>query len=98
MTIPMRNTVFEKIKDAGSLTDVELSKALAKDDVAVPADRLNKILLDLEIMGLIKVAWITKDEKRIEVFVQEEEEDKVSEENKRAVERDYEASFPGFEK
>ena len=31
MTIPLRNKVFDKIKEAGSLTDVELFKVLTKD-------------------------------------------------------------------
>ncbi len=42
--------------------------------------------------------WITKDERRIEVIVVEKEIDKVEEQNKEAMEKDYEASFPGFEK
>lgn len=98
MTIPIRNRVFDKIKEAGSLTDAELYKSLTKDDMVLSEDKFNKILLDLEILGLIKVSWITKDEKRIEVFVIKEEKDAVDEENKKATERDYEASFPGFDK
>jgi len=98
MAIPIRNTVFDKIKEAGSLTDVELYKSLAKDGHALAEDRFNKILLDLEILGLIKVSWITKDERRIEVFIVEEEVDEIEQQNKEAMERDYEASFPGLEK
>ena len=98
MAIPIRNRVFDKIKEVGSLTDVELYKSLTKDDTALAEDRFNKILLDLEILGLIKVSWITKDEKRIEVFVVKEEKDAVDEENKKIMEKDYEASFPGFDK
>jgi len=98
MAIPIRNTVFDKIKEAGSLTDVELLKSLAKDGYALADDRFNKILLDLEILGLIKVSWITKDERRIEVFIVEEEVDEIEQQNKEAMERDYEASFPGLEK
>ena len=98
MAIPIRNTVFDKIKESGSLTDVELNKSLAKDGYVLAEDRFNKILLDLEILGLIKVSWITKDERRIEVFVVEEEIDEVEQQNKEAMERDYEASFPGLEK
>ena len=98
MAIPIRNTVFDKIKESGSLTDVELYKSLTKDGYALADDRFNKILLDLEILGLIKVSWITKDERRIEVFVVEEEIDEVEQQNKEAMERDYEASFPGLEK
>lgn len=98
MTIPIRNIVFDKIKEAGSITDVDLYKILTKDDHNIAEDRFNKLLLDLEILGLIKVAWITKDERRIEVFVVEKEVDEVEEQNKEMLEKDYEASFPGLEK
>ena len=98
MAIPLRNTIFDKIKEAGSLTDVELYKILTKDEEKIPEDKFNKLLLDLEILGLIKVAWITKDERRIEVIIVEKEVDKVDEQNKEMMEKDYEASFPGFEK
>ncbi|AJM92104.1 hypothetical protein [Nitrosopumilus piranensis] len=98
MTIPIRNTVFDKIKEAGSLTDIELYKILTKEGFGMPEDKFNKILLDLEILGLIKVSWITKDERRIEVFIVKEEVDEVDEQNKEMIEKDYEASFPGFEK
>ena len=40
----------------------------------IAEDKFNKLLLDLEILGLIKVSWITKDERRIEVFVVEKED------------------------
>ena len=58
------------------------------------------ISLILLSIGLIKVSWITKDEKRIEVFVvkEEKEVDEVDEQNKEMMEKDYEASFPGFDK
>jgi len=98
MAIPIRNTVFEKIKESGSLTDSELFKSLAKDGFVMTEDKFNKLLLDLEIMGLINVAWFTKDTRRIEVIVIQEEIDEVEEQNKEVMEKDYEASFPGFEK
>jgi Cdc6-like AAA superfamily ATPase len=98
MAIPIRNIVFDKIKEVGALTDVELYKSLTKDGYALADDRFNKILLDLEILGLIKVSWITKDERRIEVFIVEEEVDEIEQQNKEAMEKDYEASFPGLEK
>ena len=97
MTIPLKNLVFEKIKDHGSLTDSELSKALIKDGFVIAEDRFNKLLLDLEIMGLIKVAWLTKDKRRIEIVIQKEEEDEVDAQNRARMEKDYEASFPGAE-
>ena len=98
MTIPIRNTVYDKIKEVNSLTDVELFKILIKEGYALPEGKFNKILLDLEILGLITVVWITKDERRIEIVVVEKEVDKIEEQNKEMMEKDYEASFPGFEK
>ena len=97
MTIPLKNSVFDKIKEHGSLTDSELSKTLIKDGFVIAEDRFNKLLLDLEIMGLIKVGWLTKDKRRIEVVTQKEEEDEVDAQNREMVEKDYEASFPGAE-
>lgn len=98
MAIPIRNTVFDKIKEAKSLTDVELNKILLKNDIEISNGKFNKILLDLEILGLIKVTWITKDEKRIEIVIIEKEVDKIEEQNKETMEKDYEASFPGIDK
>ncbi len=98
MAIPLRNTVYDKIKEANSVTDDKLFKILVKEGYVLPEDKFNKVLLDLEILGLITVIWITKEERRIEVVVVEKEVDKVEEQNKEAMEKDYEASFPGFEK
>ena len=98
MAIPLKNIIHEKIKEVNSLTDAELYKALAKDGVIITEDKFNKLLLDLEILGLIKVAWITKDARRIEIVTIKEEIDVVDEQNQEMMEKDYEASFPGFEK
>ena len=98
MAIPIRNTVFDKIKESNRLTDVELFKSLVKDGHVIAEDRFNKILLDLEILGLITVSWITKEERRIEVVVVEKEVDKIEEQVKETMESDYEASFPGVDK
>ncbi|HEY5735159.1 MAG TPA: hypothetical protein VIS47_01225 [Nitrosopumilus sp.] len=98
MAIPIRNTVFDKIKESNRLTDVELFKSLVKDGHVIAEDRFNKILLDLEILGLITVSWITKDERRIEVVAVEQEIDEIEEQVKETMESDYEASFPGVDK
>ena len=98
MTIPLRNTIYEKIKEVNSLTDIELYKSLTKNGLNLPEDKINKLLLDLEILGLIKVAWFTKDERRIEMVVIEEEKDPIETQNKEVMEKDYEASFPGLDK
>ena len=98
MTIPLRNTIYEKIKDVNWLTDVELYKSLTKDGLNLPEAKFNKLLLDLEILGLIKVVWFTKDERRIEIIVIEKKEDSIETQNKEIMEKDYEASFPGLDK
>ena len=67
MDYPLRTIVFEKIKQYGNITDQELINALSKDNINTLENDLNKILLDLEIYGLIHVSWITKDKKRIEI-------------------------------
>jgi hypothetical protein len=46
-------------------------------------------------MGLIKVSWITKDAKRIDIISVQEEEDEYEQQIKDSGEKDYEASFPG---
>ncbi len=97
MTLPLKNSVFDKIKEHGSLTDSELSKALIKDGFVIAQDRFNKLLLDLEIIGRIKVTWLTKDTRRIEVIAEKVEVDEIEAQNKAMIENDYEASFPGTE-
>jgi hypothetical protein len=66
MTYPIRNLIYEKIKQAGNMTDSELINALNKGDVFLSVGDLNKALLDLEIYGLVRVSWVTKDKRRIE--------------------------------
>jgi hypothetical protein len=46
---------------------------LAKDNISTIEEDLNKILLDLEIYGLIQVTWVSKDRKRIEIVNQNKE-------------------------
>jgi len=96
-TIPLKNIAFDKIKESDSLTDGELSKKLSKEGFVLSEGKFNKLLLDLEIMGLIRVSWLTKDTRRIEVVKQQEEKDEVESQNKEMMEKDYEASFPGTE-
>ena len=93
MTIKYKNIILEKIKDDGSLTDKSLSKSLAKDGYLISDDLFNKTLLDLEIMGLINVSWITKNTRRVETITGQIE-DEVEIQNKKMLEKDYEASFP----
>ena len=89
-----KNLVLEKIKESGSITDTSLTKSLTKDNYLLHEDIINKILLDLEIMGLISVSWLNKNTRRIEIVSAKNEEDDVESENKKSLENDYEASFP----
>jgi hypothetical protein len=67
MSTPIRNVVYEKIKQAGNITDSDLLNTLRKDNILLTESNFNKVLLDLEIYSLIRVTWITKDKRRIEV-------------------------------
>ena len=69
MKYPLRNLIYEKIKQVGNITDSDLVSALSKDTISLTDTDLNKILLDLAIYGLIRVSWLTKDKRRIEVIV-----------------------------
>lgn len=66
MNYPLRNLIYEKIRQQGNITDAELMNLLAKEGVSITESQFNKTLLDLEIYGLIRVGWITKDKRRIE--------------------------------
>ena len=94
MTIKYKNIVMEKVKEKGSITDTTLVKSLVKDGYHVSDDLFNKTLLDMEIMGLINVSWLTKDTRRIEIVVTQEEDDDVELQNQKSLEKDYQNSFP----
>ena len=94
MTVKYKNIVIDKIKELGSITDKTLAKKLVKDGYNLSDDLFNKILLDMEIMGLINVSWLTKDTRRIAIVSKQEEEDDVEMQNKKTLEKDYENSFP----
>ena len=66
MKYPLRNLVYEKIKDVGNITDVDLMNSLTRDNIPLTHADLDKTLLDLEIYGLIRVSWVAKDKRRIE--------------------------------
>jgi len=85
---------MEKIKEKGSITDTTLVKSLVKDGYHISDDLFNKTLLDMEIMGLINVNWLTKDTRRIEIVTKKEDDDDVELQNQKSLEKDYEDSFP----
>ena len=85
---------MDKIKESGSITDKTLTKSLTKDGYQLSDDLFNKTLLDMEIMGLVNVNWLTKDTRRIAIVSKQEEEDDVEMQNEKTLEKDYENSFP----
>ena len=93
MTIKYKNILIDKIKETGSLTDKTLQKDLIKEGYNMSDALFNKILLDMEIMGLVKVNWLTKDVRRIEIVSKQVEEDDVEIQNEKTLEKDYENSF-----
>jgi len=94
LTVKYKNIIIDKVKELGSITDKTLAKRLIKDGYHLSDDLFNKILLDMEIMGLVKVNWLTKDTRRIAIVSKQEEEDDVEMQNKKTLEKDYENSFP----
>ena len=64
--IPLRNIICEKIRQVKNTTDEDLYNMLVKSDLDINESRFNKVLMDLEILGFIRVGWITKDKRRIE--------------------------------
>lgn len=60
--------MYEKIMQARTMTDTDLMNALAKDGVTLSDSDFNKTLMDLEIYGLVRVSWVTKDKRRIELL------------------------------
>jgi len=94
MAIPIKNHILETIRQKENFTDKELEKVLAKEGTIITEGKFNKVLLDLEIMGLISVSWVTKDNRRIQAVTEKIEKDEYEEQIKETQEKDYEASFP----
>jgi len=94
MSTKYKNLILDKIKESTNITDKILTKKLTSDGHIISEGFFNQLLLDLEIMGLITVSWITKDTRRIEIVSIQEEKDDVENINKKTIEKDYESSFP----
>lgn len=55
------------MKQEETTTDKELLTKLQRDGEDVSMRDLNKVLMQLEIIGLITVRWQTKDSRRLEL-------------------------------
>jgi Fe2+ or Zn2+ uptake regulation protein len=67
MKYPLRNIVYEKMKQDNAMTDKDLLAELQRDGEDISMRDLNKVLMQLEILGLITLRWQTKDKRRIEL-------------------------------
>ena len=85
---------MDKVRKSGSITDTSLIKSLTKDGFILPEDIINKILLEMEIMGLITVSWFAKNTRRIEIRSNQEEKDNVDVENAKTLENEYKINGP----
>lgn len=72
MKYPIRNVVYEKIRQAGTMTDTDLMNALQKEGLTLADSDFNKTLMDLEIYGLVRVSWVSKEKRRIELIADSE--------------------------
>lgn len=66
MRFPIRYSAYEWIKVKKSATDDDLLDALNKNGNRCSPDELNKVLMQLEILGLITVRWVSKEKRRVE--------------------------------
>ena len=66
MRYPLRYAAYEWIKEKKTAIDSELLEALNKNGNRCSPDELDKLLMQLEILGLITVRWVGKDKRRIE--------------------------------
>ncbi|MDG6928920.1 MAG: hypothetical protein JRN39_03165 [Nitrososphaerota archaeon] len=57
--------VAQKIKGMKVTTDADLLSEIRKSG-ELSAEKLNSILLRLEILGVVSVSWMDKDRRRIE--------------------------------
>ncbi|MDG7011500.1 MAG: hypothetical protein JRN11_03565 [Nitrososphaerota archaeon] len=66
MRFPLRYTAYEWIKEKKSTTDEDILDALNKNGSRCSPDELDKALMQLEILGLISIRWVSKDKRRVE--------------------------------
>ena len=67
MRYPLRYAAYEWIKEKKNATDDDLLEALNKNGRKCSPDELDKVLMQLEILGLITIRWVGKDRRRVEL-------------------------------
>jgi len=77
MRYPLRYAAFEWIKEKKSTTDDDLMEALNKNGSKCSPDELDKLLMQLEILGLVTIRWVAKDKRRVEMVEKPTEEARI---------------------
>jgi len=77
MRYPLKYAAFEWIKEKKSATDDDLLDALNKNGSKCSPDELDKLLMQLEILGLITIRWVAKDKRRVEMVEKPTEEARI---------------------
>lgn len=77
MRYPLKYAAFEWIKEKKSTTDGDLIEALNKNGSKCSPDELDKLLMQLEILGLVTIRWVAKDKRRIEMVEKPSEEARI---------------------
>ncbi|MGD0476943.1 MAG: hypothetical protein ABSB29_02110 [Nitrososphaerales archaeon] len=77
MRYPLRYSAFEWIKEKKSTTDDDLMEALNKNGSKCSPDELDKLLMQLEILGLVTIRWVAKDKRRVEMVEKPSEEARI---------------------
>ncbi len=77
MRYPLKYAAFEWIKEKKSSTDDDLLDALNKNGNKCSPDELDKLLMQLEILGLITIRWVAKDKRRVEMVEKPTEEARI---------------------
>ena len=81
MRYPLRYAAFEWIKEKKSTTDDDLIEALNKNGSKCSPDELDKLLMQLEILGLVTIRWVAKDKRRVEMVEKPSEEARIARAN-----------------
>jgi len=77
MRYPLSYAAFEWIKEKRSTTDDDLLEALNKNGNRCSPAELDKLLMQLEILGLVSIRWVAKDKRRIEFQEKSAEEPRM---------------------
>ena len=77
MRFPLRYAAFEWVREKKAGTDDDLLEALNKNGSKCSPDELDKILMHLEILGLVTIRWVSKDKRRIELIEKPTEEARI---------------------